>query len=118
MAKALIAALFATLLVASLAADVGFSAPGRSLLQFNCERGKKLANMGNACDALCKCAIGKNKELAKREGECKEACGKCQNDMKNQDCGKKSGVPDSCNPQGVKEINECVNQAAGRRLFF
>jgi len=106
MAKALVAVVLATLLVASLAADTG-----RSLKQvkYDCDGAKEIAKVNNACKLLCDCAASLRKTATDKEKkDCMDQCSKCEGAAKS--CKPGSGLPDACKQgQGVKEVDQCIN---------
>jgi len=106
MAKALVAVVLATLLVASLAADTG-----RSLKQvkYDCDGAKEISKVNNACKLLCDCAASLRKTATQKEkDDCLKMCGQCE--VAAKACKSGTGLPDACKAgQGVKEIDQCVN---------
>lgn len=106
MAKALVAVVLATLLVASLAADTG-----RSLKQvkYDCDGAKEIAKVNNACKLLCDCAASLRKTATDAEKkQCSDSCASCESAAKT--CKSGGPLPDACKAgQGVKEVDQCIN---------
>jgi len=119
MAKALIAVVLCTLLVAGLAADTG-----RNLLQdFNCNGAKEIGKIGNGCKMLCDCAAGLTKGMSKDklESEKKRCMGQCESCKKEAEtCKPGSGLPSACQEgQNNNEVKTCINtflKSRGRKI--
>jgi len=104
MAKALVALVLATLLVAGLAAD-----SGRSLLQsYDCNGAKEIAKVNNACKLLCDCAASLRKTATQADKDgCLKSCESCKSEANS--CKPGSALPASCKAgQGVKEVDQCI----------
>jgi len=102
MAKALVAVVFATLLVASLAAQTALSQ------NFDCKGAKEINKVNNACKLLCDCAANLNKSYKEDDKKrCNTTCEKCKSEANS--CKEGSGLPEACKEgQGVKEVNQCI----------